>query len=60
MGWVSKGNDRESTLRVLPDIAWSFEALYQALWTQPHLPADVLELCRLRLAQLHQCDVELQ
>ena len=30
------------------------------LWTQPHLPAEVLELCRLRLAQLHRCAVEMQ
>jgi len=60
MGWVSIGNDRNSTIGVLPDIAATFAALYRSLWTQPHLPAAVLELCRLRLAQLHQCAVELQ
>jgi alkylhydroperoxidase family enzyme len=60
MGWVSSANDRDSTLGVLQDLAAPFSALYQSLWTQPHLPAEVLELCRLRLAQLHRCDVELQ
>jgi alkylhydroperoxidase family enzyme len=60
MSWLSSGNDRESTIRVLPDIAASFTALYQSLWVQPHLPAEVLELCRLRLAQLHRCAVEWQ
>ncbi|GAB5450230.1 MAG: hypothetical protein Hals2KO_05580 [Halioglobus sp.] len=30
-----------------------FEGLVSALLSQQHLPAPVLELCRLRLAQLH-------
>ena len=60
MVWISSGNDRASTIAVLPEIAGSFAALYAALWTQPHLPAPVLELCRLRLAQLHQCAVEIE
>jgi alkylhydroperoxidase family enzyme len=60
MGWVSSGNDRKATIGVLPELATTFTALYQSLWTQPHLPPEVLELCRLRLAQLHQCVVELQ
>ncbi len=60
MVWVSSGNDRNATIRVLRDMAAIFDALYQSLWTQPHLPPEVLELCRLRLAQLHQCEVELQ
>jgi alkylhydroperoxidase family enzyme len=60
MEWVSEASDRNSTLGVLPELAAPFAALYQSLWTQPHLPAEVLELCRLRLAQLHRCDVELQ
>ncbi len=60
MVWVSSGSDRQGTIRVLPDIAATFEALYLSLWTQPHLPPEVLELCRLRLAQLHHCEVEMQ
>jgi alkylhydroperoxidase family enzyme len=60
MAWLSSGSDRTSIIRVLPDIATSFAALYQSLWAQPYVPAQILELCRLRLAQLHQCTVELQ
>lgn len=29
-------------------------ALYDSLWQQSHLPLEVLELCRRRLAQLHR------
>lgn len=60
MGWVSSGDDRDSTIGELAELAAPFSALYESLWTQSHVPADVLELCRLRLAQLHQCAVELQ
>ena len=60
MGWVSSGDDRDSTIGEIAELAAPFAALYAALWTQRHVPADVLELCRLRLAQLHQCAVELQ
>ncbi|MEZ5572543.1 MAG: hypothetical protein R3E64_11025 [Halioglobus sp.] len=57
---MSSGSDRDATMRALPEIATRFEQLYQSLWTQPHIPASTLELCRLRLAQLHRCDVEWQ
>ena len=40
---------------VLPDIARGFERLYGSFWEQPHVPATTLELCRLRLAQIHRC-----
>jgi len=60
MAWIGSGNDRDSTLRVLPDIAAAFDGLYQSLWTQPHLPAEILELCRLRLAQLHGGAADMQ
>ena len=60
MGWVNSGDDRDSTIGELAQLAAPFAALYAALWRQGHVPAAVLELCRLRLAQLHQCGVELQ
>ena len=47
-------------LGALSDVAAPFNALYQSLWSQPHLPPEVLELCRLRLVQLHRCEVEWQ
>lgn len=60
MSWVSNAIDRDATIRVLPEIAEAFGGLYQSLWTQSYLPVEILELCRLRLAQLHQCAVEMQ
>jgi hypothetical protein len=38
----------------------AFEAMWQALWTQRRVPPAVLELCRLRLAQLHGAAAELE
>lgn len=40
-------------------IATDYEAVWDAIWQQPHLPARLLELCRLRLAQLHGATAEL-
>jgi hypothetical protein len=60
VNWLNSGTDHQSTIAVLPDIAAAYDTLYQSLWTQPHLPAQTLELCRLRLAQLHRSTVELQ
>jgi len=60
MNWLGTGDDFPSTLARLPAIAASFDALYRSLWSQPHLSAQTLEACRLRLAQLHRCDVEWQ
>lgn len=42
------------------ELARRHDALWQAVWRQPHVPAGVLELCRLRLAQLHGATGELQ
>ena len=36
------------------------EAMWQALWSQPRVPPPLLELCRLRLAQLHGATTELE
>lgn len=42
------------------EMARRYEALWQAVWQQSHVPAGVLELCRLRLAQLHGAARELE
>lgn len=39
--------------KTLPELARARTALRASLWEQSHLPGAVLELCRLRLAQLH-------
>jgi hypothetical protein len=35
------------------EMAASFDRAWESVWQQPHVPATVLELCRLRLARLH-------
>ena len=37
----------------------AFETMWQALWSQRRIPPALLELCRLRLAQLHGAAAEL-
>jgi len=53
MSWVANSQDRRATMGTLPEIGERFAALYDSFWQLPHLPAETLELCRLRLAQLH-------
>lgn len=35
-----------------------YNGVWDAVWRQTHIPASVLELCRLRLAQLHGATAE--
>ncbi|TXS92903.1 hypothetical protein FV139_13145 [Parahaliea maris] len=58
MNWINGGTDRATTLASVPELAGTFKALYESFWTQPHIPGMTLELCRLRLAQLHNSDLE--
>ncbi|PLW81572.1 hypothetical protein CWI75_15190 [Kineobactrum sediminis] len=62
MSWIIDGADRETHTAALPVIGDHFEQLYASFWELPQLPAQTLELCRLRLAQLHRshADFELQ
>jgi alkylhydroperoxidase family enzyme len=41
------------------EMARAFEQAYESIWQQPHLPAAVLELCRLRLARMHGATAEI-
>jgi alkylhydroperoxidase family enzyme len=59
MTWMTQDRQREALVARLPGIAAAFNDFYSVLWSQPHLPAPVLELCRLRLAQLHNSECEL-
>ena len=58
MAWLSSGTDRDAVIGELPGLAGPYRTLERSLWSQPHLPPAILELCRLRLAQLHRCDAE--
>ena len=41
----------------LPEVGQPFLALYRSFWSLESLPAETLELCRLRLAQLLESDI---
>jgi alkylhydroperoxidase family enzyme len=56
MAWIATGDDRQALMNQLPGIGDRFEGLYTALWHLPQVPAATLELCRLRLAQLHRSE----
>lgn len=60
MTWINSGHDRDSTISALPEISAKFDQLYSSFWKQPYIAFETLELCRLRLAQLHSSAVDLQ
>ncbi len=41
-------------------VATDYQAVWDAIWKQSHVPARLLELCRLRLAQFHGATAELR
>jgi len=43
----------------LPQLSAAHQRLYASLWEQAHVPLAALELCRLRIAQLHRSKGEL-
>jgi len=49
-----------AALRAGGVLADDYNAVSKAVWSQDHLPAALLDLSRLRLAQLHGADSELQ
>lgn len=63
MSWIpgaTTGQGLGGTLALVPPLADAFQAYRRAIWSQPHLPLNILELCRLRLAQLHRCSEQFQ
>lgn len=58
MAWIAPGDKRQALMNQLPGIGDRFEGLYAAFWQLPQLPAATLELCRLRLAQLHSSELD--
>lgn len=49
----------DAALGLRPELRDLYAAFYGKLWDDELLPADLLELCRLRVAQLHDCESEL-
>lgn len=63
MSWIPDTGHRKGllgTLSLNPEPANALHAYRKAIWSQPYLPITVLELCRLRLAQLHNCQEQWQ
>jgi thioredoxin-like negative regulator of GroEL len=48
----------DERLRPAGASAEAFEAFTNAVWTQPRIPAPLLELCRLLIARMHSADAE--
>ncbi len=49
----------DAVLGLRPELRDLYRAFYGKLWDEQLLPASILELCRLRVAQLHECESEL-
>ena len=49
----------DAALALRPELRDLYAAFYGKLWDDDLLPAGLLELCRLRVAQLHDCEAEL-
>ncbi|MBA6414331.1 hypothetical protein H2508_14540 [Parahaliea sp. F7430] len=60
MAWLNNAATRDEVLANLPNYQAGFNALYATLWQLKEIPAQTLELCRLRIAQLHRCELEWQ
>jgi alkylhydroperoxidase family enzyme len=48
----------EGALGLRPELLAAYKAFYGQLWDAKLLPARLLELCRLRIAELHGCRAE--
>ncbi len=60
MSWINNSKNREGVLGEIPALAKNFSNVYEQFWKLPQIPARTLELCRLRLAQLHGSQTEWQ
>ena len=52
--------DVSTLLHAGGEVATYFDRAYAGVWQQPHVPATTLELCRLRLARLHEVAAEIE
>lgn len=63
MSWIANLPVDQGLAGILaanPLLAQAWQDYRRALWSQPHVPITVLELCRLRLAQLHGAEEQWQ
>lgn len=63
MAWLSSvaaTTDFESVLGLRPELLTRYRAFYAGLWDAAGVPRRTLELCRLRIAAIHDCAQEWQ
>ena len=56
---VFTSNTMSQALHAGGELAASYDAVWNMFWQQNYIPPALLELCRLRLAQLHRATAEL-
>ncbi|MCY3794989.1 MAG: hypothetical protein OXG51_11545 [Gammaproteobacteria bacterium] len=61
MSWIASAGDSppfEGLFAHRPELLTRYKAFYSALWDGDLVPRRVLELCRLRVAAIHDCAAE--
>ena len=61
MSWIASAGDSsplEGLFAHRPELLSRYKAFYSALWNDGLVPRRVLELCRLRIAAIHECAAE--
>jgi len=59
MSWIAGELNREQIIARAPAIGGHFQRLYASFYQLSQIPPEVVELCRLRLAQLHRSEADL-
>lgn len=63
MAWLPAADSArppfEAWLSHRPELRDLYKRFYGAIWDEGLLPRSMVELCRLRIAQLHDCEAEL-
>lgn len=59
MSWIAGELSREQIIARTPAIGGHFQRLYASFYQLSQVPPEAVELCRLRLAQLHRSDADL-
>ncbi|HSB97625.1 MAG TPA: hypothetical protein VLC91_14300, partial [Spongiibacteraceae bacterium] len=56
---IFNSNNLSLALSAGGELTQAYDAVWNMFWQQDYIPAALLELCRLRLAQLHRATAEL-
>ncbi len=58
MGWISNDDTIEELLELRPELKEKYLTFLETLRSDETIPNRLLELCRLRIAAIHDCKVE--